>query len=193
MKTEKKFPTEKYQSQENNQGESMAKKKASRKGSALQKPVKISSKLAAVIGKGPMPRSQVMKKIWAYIKRNDLQHEKNKRCIELDEKLKTILKPTKGPIKMRGKSIKIPAGCVFMTDLSKQLNKHIESAKVKVNPRGYDYEYEDDEDEDEDDYDTYSNPDYDDEDDDDDYDTYSNPYEDDEDDEDDEDYEDDDY
>ena len=158
----------------------MAKKK---RGSALQKPVKISTKLAAVIGKGPMPRSQVMKKIWAYIKRNDLQHATNKRCIELDAKLKTILKPTKGPIKMRGKSIKIPAGCVFMTDLSKQLNKHIESSKVKVNPSGYDYEYEDDEDEDEDEYDTHSNPDYDDEDEDE-YDDDDEDYEDDEDDED---------
>ena len=133
---------------------------AKKRGSALSKPVKISTKLAAVIGKGPMPRSQVMKKIWAYIKKYDLQHEKNRRCIELDAKLKTILKPTKGPIKMRGKAIKIPAGCVFMTDLSKQLNKHIESAKVKVNPKGYDYEdeyeedeYEEDENEDDEDFD----------------------------------------
>ena len=58
-----------------------------KRGSAFQKPVKISTKLSAVIGKGPMSRSQVMKKIWAYIKRHDLQHEKNRSCIELDEKL----------------------------------------------------------------------------------------------------------
>lgn len=161
------------------------------KGVGLMKPVKISKKLEAVIGKGPLARPQIMKKIWAYIKRHDLQHDKNRRCIILDEKLSQVLKPTKGQIKMRGKVIKIPAGCVFMTDMNKQLSKHIESksVKIKANPAGYDYDEEE-----EDEYDIYSNPeeDYDDEEEEDEYEIYSNPEEDydDEEDEEEDDYDD---
>jgi upstream activation factor subunit UAF30 len=51
------------------------------------KPYNLSAELEAVIGKGPLPRSQVVKKIWAYIKKNDLQNPKNKRNILADEKL----------------------------------------------------------------------------------------------------------
>ena len=47
--------------------------------SAFMKPMKISEDLAAVVGKGPMPRSQVVKKLWVYIKKNDLQDKKNRR------------------------------------------------------------------------------------------------------------------
>ncbi len=54
---------------------------------ALLKPMKISEELAAVIGPGPMPRSEVVKKIWEYIKKNDLQNPANKRNIIADEKL----------------------------------------------------------------------------------------------------------
>jgi upstream activation factor subunit UAF30 len=57
---------------------------------ALLKPLNLSSELEAVVGKGPMPRSQVVKKIWEYIKKNDLQNPKNKRNILADAKLKTI-------------------------------------------------------------------------------------------------------
>lgn len=175
----------------------MAKKKGG-KGSALSKPVKISTKLAGVIGKGPMPRTHVTKKIWAYIKKNKLQHKDYGVLIKLDSKLKTILKPSK-KFKKKGKMVNAPAGYVWMMDMTKQLNKHIESSKVKVNPSGYDYDYDEDEDE----YDTYENPEYDDDEDDededeDDYDTYDNPdYDDDDDeyddDEDDDEYDDDDY
>ncbi|MCX6714024.1 MAG: SWIB/MDM2 domain-containing protein, partial [Candidatus Vogelbacteria bacterium] len=45
---------------------------------------------AAVIGKGPMPRSEVVKKLWVYIKKNDLQDPKNKRDILADDKLKEV-------------------------------------------------------------------------------------------------------
>ncbi len=55
--------------------------------SAFMKPMQISEDLAAVIGKGPMPRSEVTKKIWEYIKKNDLQDPKNKRNINGDDKL----------------------------------------------------------------------------------------------------------
>ena len=54
------------------------------------KPMTISSELAEVVGKGPMPRSEVVKKLWAYIKKNDLQNPKNKRNILADDKLKEI-------------------------------------------------------------------------------------------------------
>jgi chromatin remodeling complex protein RSC6 len=50
----------------------------------------LSSDLQAVIGTGPMPRSEVVKKIWEYIKKHDLQNPKNKRNILADEKLKVV-------------------------------------------------------------------------------------------------------
>jgi chromatin remodeling complex protein RSC6 len=51
------------------------------------KPLKPSDKLAAVVGSGSLPRSQAIKKVWAYIKRNDLQDKKNARNINADAKL----------------------------------------------------------------------------------------------------------
>ena len=58
--------------------------------SAFMKPMNISDELAAVIGKGPMPRSEVVKALWVYIKKNDLQNPKNKRNIIADAKLKPV-------------------------------------------------------------------------------------------------------
>jgi len=58
--------------------------------SAFMKPMSLSSELAAVVGKGPMPRSEVVKKLWAYIKKNNLQDPKNKRNINADENLKAV-------------------------------------------------------------------------------------------------------
>ncbi|MCE9517541.1 SWIB/MDM2 domain-containing protein [Candidatus Nomurabacteria bacterium] len=55
--------------------------------SAFMKPMTISADLAAVVGKGPMPRSDVVKNIWVYIKKNDLQDPKNKRNIIADANL----------------------------------------------------------------------------------------------------------
>lgn len=57
------------------------------KTSAFMKPMKLSADLEAVVGKGPMPRSEVVKAIWVYIKKHDLQNPKNKRNIIADEKL----------------------------------------------------------------------------------------------------------
>ena len=57
---------------------------------ALMKPYKLTAELEAVVGKGPMPRSQVVKKLWAYIKKQDLQNPANKRNIFADEKLLPI-------------------------------------------------------------------------------------------------------
>ncbi len=57
---------------------------------ALMKPLTVSAELEAVVGKGPMPRAQVVKKLWEYIKKNNLQNEKNKRNIFADDKLMPI-------------------------------------------------------------------------------------------------------
>lgn len=50
----------------------------------------LSADLEAVVGAGPMPRSQVVKKLWEYIKKNNLQNPKNKRNILADAKLKAV-------------------------------------------------------------------------------------------------------
>ncbi len=57
---------------------------------AFMKPMKISPDLAAVIGPGPMPRTEVTKKLWDYIKKNKLQDPVNKRNINADDKLLKI-------------------------------------------------------------------------------------------------------
>ena len=61
------------------------------KPNALQKPVKLSDDLENVIGKGPMTRAQVTSKVWEYIKANDLQDSKDKRQINPDEKLGSVI------------------------------------------------------------------------------------------------------
>jgi len=58
--------------------------------SAFMKPMEVSEELTEVVGKGPMPRSEVVKKLWEYIKKHDLQDPANKRNINADEKLKKV-------------------------------------------------------------------------------------------------------
>lgn len=58
--------------------------------SAFMKPLTVSADLAVVVGKGPMPRSEVVKKLWAYIKDKNLQDAKNKRNINADAALKKV-------------------------------------------------------------------------------------------------------
>jgi len=58
---------------------------------AFMKAMVVSDPLAAVIGKGPYPRTEVTKKVWEYIKKHKLQDEVNKRMINADDKLKAIL------------------------------------------------------------------------------------------------------
>ncbi len=57
---------------------------------ALMKPVQPSPQLAQIVGDQPIPRSEVTKKIWEYIKKNNLQNAENKREIIADEKLEPI-------------------------------------------------------------------------------------------------------
>ena len=57
---------------------------------ALLKPLELDATLEAVVGKGPMARGEVVKKIWEYIKKHDLQNPQNKRNILADDKLKPL-------------------------------------------------------------------------------------------------------
>ncbi|MDP3975221.1 MAG: SWIB/MDM2 domain-containing protein [Candidatus Jorgensenbacteria bacterium] len=63
---------------------------AEKANSAFMKPMQISTDLAAVVGEGPMPRSEVVKKLWVYIKAHNLQDPENKRNINADENLKKV-------------------------------------------------------------------------------------------------------
>ena len=67
-----------------------AKKTARKPNAAFMKPVTPSSDLAVVVGAKPIPRTEVTKKLWAYIKKNGLQDAKNKRMIKADAPLKTV-------------------------------------------------------------------------------------------------------
>lgn len=58
--------------------------------SAINKPMNLSSELSAVVGKGPIARGEVVKKLWEYIKKNNLQDQKNRRNINADDKLKAV-------------------------------------------------------------------------------------------------------
>jgi upstream activation factor subunit UAF30 len=61
-----------------------------KENSAFMKPMTLSADLAAVVGKGPMPRSEVVKGLWVYIKKHNLQNPSNKRNILSDASLKKI-------------------------------------------------------------------------------------------------------
>ncbi len=56
----------------------------------LKQPLNLSADLEAVVGKGPMPRTEVVKKLWEYIRANGLQDQTNKRNVNTDAKLKKI-------------------------------------------------------------------------------------------------------
>jgi chromatin remodeling complex protein RSC6 len=70
----------------------MAKKAATKRkpNAAFMKPVQPSASLSEIVGSKPIPRTEVTKKLWAYIKKNGLQDKKNKRMIKADEALKTV-------------------------------------------------------------------------------------------------------
>ena len=70
----------------------MAKKKAAKRkpSAAFMKPVQPSAALSEVVGSKAIPRTEVTKKLWAYIKKNGLQDKKNKRMIKLDDALKPV-------------------------------------------------------------------------------------------------------
>lgn len=57
---------------------------------ALMKPLQPSAELAAVVGSSPLPRTEVVSKVWEYIKANNLQNPQNKREILADDKLRAV-------------------------------------------------------------------------------------------------------
>lgn len=83
---------------------------APKANSAFMKPMSISPQLAEVVGSGPMPRSEVVKKLWVYIKANGLQDKENKRNINADDKLKAVF---------GGKAT------VSMFEMTKLVSKHL--------------------------------------------------------------------
>jgi upstream activation factor subunit UAF30 len=66
------------------------KKTARKPNAAFMRPVTPSDTLAPIVGAKPMPRTEVTKKLWAYIKKNGLQDKKNRRQINADDKLKAV-------------------------------------------------------------------------------------------------------
>ena len=85
-------------------------KSARKPNAAFMKALTPSAALAAVVGASPLPRTEVVKKLWAYIKKNNLQDSKNKRNINADAKLKEV---------SGGKTT------VSMFDMTKLVSKHL--------------------------------------------------------------------
>jgi upstream activation factor subunit UAF30 len=88
-----------------------AAKPKSDKPNALQQPLKPSAELSAVVGAGPLPRGEVVSKVWDYIKKNNLQNPSNKREIVADDKLKKVFGKDK----------------VTMFEMNKHLAQHLKA------------------------------------------------------------------
>ena len=89
MATKKKAASKKTVSKKSTKKPAKAKVKR-KPNAAFMKPMTPSASLGAVIGANAMPRTEVTKKIWAYIKKNKLQDAKNRRMINADDKLKEV-------------------------------------------------------------------------------------------------------
>ncbi len=87
-----------------------AKKSARKPNAAFMAPLTPSAALGEVVGSKPIPRTEIIKKIWDYIKKNNLQDKKNRRMINADDKLKTVF---------GGKEQ------ISMFELAKVVNKHV--------------------------------------------------------------------
>ncbi|HEY7460381.1 MAG TPA: SWIB/MDM2 domain-containing protein [Gemmatimonadota bacterium] len=81
---------------------------------AFMKPMQPDDALSAVVGGKPMPRTQVTKNLWSYIKRHGLQDSKNRRMINADDKLKPVFNGKKQ---------------VSMFEMTKLVNKHLKDTK----------------------------------------------------------------
>ncbi len=88
-----------------------AKKAAGKSNGGFMAPLNVSPVMAEVIGNKPMPRTEIIKKIWDYIKKNNLQDSKNRRMINADDKLKAVF---------GGKTQ------VSMFELAKIVNNHVQ-------------------------------------------------------------------
>jgi chromatin remodeling complex protein RSC6 len=89
-----------------------AKKSARKPNAAFMKPMTPSAALSEVVGTKPIPRTEVTKKLWAYIKKNKLQDAKNRRNIKADDNLKAVF---------GGKPM------VNMFEMTKLVNKHLKA------------------------------------------------------------------
>ncbi len=83
---------------------------AKKANSAFMKALQPSSALAEIVGEKPLPRTEVVKKLWAYIKKNGLQDKKNRRMINADDSLKVVFAGKKQ---------------VSMFDMTKLVSKHL--------------------------------------------------------------------
>jgi chromatin remodeling complex protein RSC6 len=88
----------------------MATKKKRKPNAAFMKPVQPDAALSAVVGAKPIPRTEVTKKLWAYIKKNSLQDKKKKTNINADDKLKVVFGGKK---------------TVTMFEMTKLVSKHV--------------------------------------------------------------------
>jgi chromatin remodeling complex protein RSC6 len=87
----------------------MAKGTGRKAGGGLARPVKPSAELAAIVGSNPLPRSEVVSKVWDHIRKNNLQNPNNKREILADDKLRKVFGVDK---------------CT-MFEMNKHLSKHL--------------------------------------------------------------------
>jgi upstream activation factor subunit UAF30 len=85
------------------------------KPNALQQPLQPSKELAAVVGSGPLPRGEVVSKVWEYIKKQDLQNPENRREILADDKLEAVFGKKK----------------VTMFEMNKYLAQHLTSPEAE--------------------------------------------------------------
>ncbi|MFI5250758.1 MAG: SWIB/MDM2 domain-containing protein [Gemmatimonadales bacterium] len=115
MATKKKKAAKKAKRPAKRAAKRPAKKKTSKRkpNAAFMKPMHPTAALAAVVGSSPMPRTEVTKKLWQYIKRKGLQDQKERRMINADDALKVVF---------GGKSR------VSMFDMTKLVNKHLKDA-----------------------------------------------------------------
>jgi upstream activation factor subunit UAF30 len=112
--TAKKAPAKKAAPKKAAAKKAPAKKAAGRTpNAAFMKPMQPTAELAAVVGNKPMPRTEVTKKLWAYIKKHDLQDPKERRMINADDALRPIFGGKKQ---------------VSMFDMTKLVNKHLKEA-----------------------------------------------------------------
>ena len=100
-------------------GKAKSKKTAGKKkgggrkpNAAFMAPVTPSATLSEIVGSKPLPRTELTKKLWAYIKKNGLQDQKNRRMINADDKLRPIF---------------ANKGQVSMFDMTKLVNKHVKA------------------------------------------------------------------
>ena len=109
----KKSAAKKSSAKKSSAKKSSGKKKSATKrtpSAAFMKPMTPSAQLATVVGSNPMPRTEVTKKLWNYIKRKGLQDSKNRRMINADENLRPVFGGSKQ---------------VSMFEMTRLVNKHL--------------------------------------------------------------------